>query len=159
MSARGSFFFFFFSIFVFFCRLTDAGLDVIGERLGGNLIELALHRSEGITNEGISRLAGSCPNLALLSLSACSQISDEGICQVSVYEKTGENRRKEGRQEGNEKDGRLQRETERKKEMRVATMKRLRFFSPLELLLHRGGAVYVLECPGVCIYQQTLTRA
>ncbi|PHJ20767.1 leucine rich repeat-containing protein [Cystoisospora suis] len=66
-------------------RITDHGLEMIGESLGENLLELALHRSEEITNEGVSFLAKSCRNLSLLSLSSCSQVTDAGVCKVAEF--------------------------------------------------------------------------
>ncbi|PFH37829.1 leucine rich repeat-containing protein [Besnoitia besnoiti] len=65
-------------------RISDVALEAIGKCLGENLFELALHRSDRITNEGLKALAKFCPNLALLSLSACPQITDAGVIHIAL---------------------------------------------------------------------------
>ncbi|CBZ52743.1 F-box/LRR-repeat protein 20, related [Neospora caninum Liverpool] len=64
-------------------RISDVALKAIGDCLGENLFELALHRSDKITNEGLRVLARACPNLVLLSLSSCSQVTDAGVVEIA----------------------------------------------------------------------------
>lgn len=65
-------------------RISDATLEAISKSLGPSLLELALHRNDRLTDEGLKYLAAACPSLRRLSLSKCAQLADEGITQVAT---------------------------------------------------------------------------
>ena len=64
-------------------RISDVSLKLIGEHLGSTLLELALHRNDRLTDEGLLFLATSCPSLRRLSLSNCPHLANPGIIPVN----------------------------------------------------------------------------
>ncbi|OEH77416.1 F-box LRR-repeat related protein [Cyclospora cayetanensis] len=64
-------------------RITDLSLNAIGHCLGSSILELALHRNDRLTDEGLGALAAACPSLRRLSLSKCTHLGDPGIIAIA----------------------------------------------------------------------------
>ncbi|KAL8431677.1 hypothetical protein ACSSS7_005126 [Eimeria intestinalis] len=62
-------------------RITDSSLETVARCLGPGLCELALHRSDRLTDSGFLSLSLSCPSLKRLSLSKCINVADKGIAE------------------------------------------------------------------------------
>ncbi|KAF8821445.1 leucine rich repeat-containing protein, partial [Cardiosporidium cionae] len=65
--------------------ISDISLHSIGAERGSTMKELALHRCEYITDNGLFHLAEKCPNIILLSLSSCTHITSLGIGQIASH--------------------------------------------------------------------------
>ncbi|BAT97533.1 hypothetical protein VIGAN_09100100 [Vigna angularis var. angularis] len=67
-------------------NITDRGLTYVG-MFCSKLKELDLYRSTGVTDVGISAIAGGCPGLEILNTSYCTSITDKALISLSKCSK------------------------------------------------------------------------